>query len=159
MLHSKEKAALATNITRLVKASPLSRKVSATHAKVADGAIGNMMYGKGNPTLDSMAKLAAFFRTSTAALLTEQVPRQQFAQESLALYHSDASLNQLLTAFQQLTTADQQEFLHLIEARAAKNKEIVKELSERNSPAAAAFRPAVSDSDVERRMRLPASPR
>lgn len=158
MLRSKEKAALAANITRLVKASPLSRNAIAGLAKVADGAIGNMMYGKGNPTLDSIVKMAAYFHTTAAQLLTEPAVAVHRAQESLALYHSDPSLNQLLSAFQQLTTADQQEFLQLIEARAAKNKEIVKELSERNSPAAAAFRPAVSDEDVERRMRLPSRP-
>lgn len=160
MLRSKEKAALAQRMTRLVKASPLPRSQIAERAGVADGSIGQMMYGTGNPTLESLVKIAAFFKTSVSALLaplpTSDPPQ---AQEPLALYHGDARTNRLLSIFSQLTTADQEEFLHAMEARAVKNAEIVSELASRNSPAAAAFRPAVPDGEVAHKMRLHDKPR
>lgn len=155
MLRTKEKAALANHVTKLVKAHPLPRKEIAELAHVADGAIGNMMYGKGNPTLDSLVKIARFFNIATADLLRDGDDSTILrAQESLALYHSDPQLNGLISTFQQLTTADQQEFMAAMHARADKNAAVVRELGGRNSPAAAAFKPAVSDQDVERKMRL-----
>ena len=155
MLRTKEKTALAKHITRLVKAHPLARTEIAKQAQVADGAIGNMMYGKGNPTLDSIVKIAHFFKISTPDLLRDNADSAILsAQETLAFYHSDLRLNELISAFQQLTTADQDEFLTAMQERASKNAEIVKELGGRHSPAAAAFKPAVPDKDVARKMRL-----
>lgn len=161
MLRSKEKASLAKAVTRLVKSHPLPRKEIALLCKVADGSIGQMMYGKGNPTLDSIIKVAAFFKVPAIRLLQDdqEASHPASVQEPLALYHSDPRLNELIASFSQLTTADQEEFLLAMRDRAAKNAEIVKELSNRNSPAAAAFKPAISDRDVERKMRLGSAPR
>lgn len=119
-----------------------------------------MMYGKGNPTLDSIVKLAQFFKIPVVELLREDAERTQpTAQEPLALYHADGPTNRLLSAFAQLTTADQEEFVLAMEQRAAKNAEILRELTSRGSPAAAAFKPALPDREVERRLKLHEKPR
>lgn len=159
MLRSREKATLAKNVSRLVKTDPRPRTEIAQLCHVSDGAIGNMMYGNGNPTLDSIVRIARFFKLELADLFTDDPrPARLVAQEPLALYHPDTQLNRLLSTFSQLTTADQGEFLSAMEARAVKNAEIVSELSLRNSPAAAAFKPAASDADVVRKMRLSSPP-
>lgn len=76
------------------------------------------------------------------------------AQESLAFYSNDATVNRLVAAFGQLTTADQERYLSEIEELGARTHAIFLELKSRNSPTANAFRPAVSDLDVERRMNI-----
>lgn len=154
MLIGREKRALAERISRLVKGHRLPRQQIAKLCGVADGSIGNMMYGKGNPTLDNITKIAHFFKVPVSDLLAVEPPRSATAQQPLALYAADARINRLISAFHQLATADQEELLSAAETRAAKTAEIVRELTERNSPAAAAFRPAISDADVERRMNL-----
>lgn len=75
-------------------------------------------------------------------------------QEQLGLYSGDPAENRLIAALKQLTTADQEHFLGEMEERAARNTEILKELNDRKSPAAAAFKSALSDKDVERRFGL-----
>lgn len=153
MLRSKEKAALARRITDLVKSSPLSRRVIAEQAGVADGLIGNIMYGKGNPTLDTLVKLATYFRTPLVALLdTRTVPLP--AAEPVATYGSGPEETRVLSVFRLLTTADQQEFIAAMEDRAARNSSIFRELASRNSSATVAYGPAVPDQEVAEKMRL-----
>jgi hypothetical protein len=79
--------------------------------------------------------------------------RAQMVQEPLPVYGTPQD-TRLLHAFQRLTESDRERFIREIEDLAATTDAIRAELQDVDSAAQAAFGPAVSDRDVEKRMKL-----
>lgn len=84
---------------------------------------------------------------------TSPPPRAAVVQEELGFYGSPTT-SRLIKAFERLSSADQERYLAEIEKRGDETQAIIEEFKKRDSPAAAAFGPAVSDRDVERKMNL-----
>jgi len=158
MLPTAAKTILATKVKALVEASELTREEIARRAGVGDGTLGYIMYGNGNPTIDNIEKVARFFRRSAADLLSHEeatAGEPLIAQENLALYNEDPRINRLIALFHRLPTADQEELLEEMSARATKYEGIIAELTERKSSAVHAFKPTISDGDTEKKLNLP----
>lgn len=74
------------------------------------------------------------------------------AQEPLAMYDADPTINRLLTAFDQLTRADKERHIAEIEESARRIRAILDELGD--SPAALAFKEPLTDGEVVKRLKL-----
>ena len=69
-LKSDSKQALASNVAALLASRPdLPRMDHAKTMGVGDGTIGRIIYGTGNPTLDVLESIAAYFRVQPWQLL------------------------------------------------------------------------------------------
>src|SRR5579859_6621173 len=74
---------LAENLTALLERRPdISRLNLSKQIQVADGTLGRIKYGNGNPTVDVLERIARFFRVEPWQLLAPNLGTQLTRSES-----------------------------------------------------------------------------
>ncbi|AMU17543.1 hypothetical protein A3203_32730 [Burkholderia cenocepacia] len=74
---------LAENLTALLERRPdISRLNLSKQIQVADGTLGRIKYGNGNPTVDVLERIARFFRVEPWQLLAPNLGAQLMRSES-----------------------------------------------------------------------------
>lgn len=100
---------LADNLNRLLASQDMARIELAKRMGVADGTLGRIKYGKGNPTIDVVDKIARYFRVNPWELL---MPADQSIGEPGASY--DVGVPGLGEEIARLTPGQQQALLSMI---------------------------------------------
>ena len=81
-LVNSSKQTLATNLTQLLATkSEMSRLALSKHMGVADGTLGRIKYGTGNPTVEVLDQIADFFKMPSWQLLK---PREEASPDPFA---------------------------------------------------------------------------
>ncbi len=71
------KKILAANLSALLDSRPdISRLNLSKQIKVADGTLGRIKYGTGNPTIEVLEQIASFFRVEAWQLLTPDLGKE-----------------------------------------------------------------------------------
>lgn len=75
MLNKSSKQTLAENLTILLASKPAGSRIELSKRMgVADGTLGRIKYGTGNPTIEVLDQIAGFFRIPTWELLKPTEP-------------------------------------------------------------------------------------
>ncbi|HEY0201128.1 MAG TPA: helix-turn-helix transcriptional regulator [Burkholderiaceae bacterium] len=102
---------LSDHLNRLLSGSEVARIELAKRMGVADGTLGRIKYGKGNPTIDVVDKIARFYRVQPWELLR---PVQEGVAEDSADYVIDPVASRLHEWIDKLDTQQRLGLLQLL---------------------------------------------
>lgn len=123
------KKTLASNLTELLGRGPdVARLDLSKQMGVADGTLGRIKYGTGNPTLDVLNQIARYFRIECWELLSPNLGKGRMESTPLSapLAHTEGVSDELIRALsaerlRQLSRDDLAELVHLVEYKIKKS--------------------------------------